>query len=219
MIATSGTPVTGDHVPRLEHILNRLKAEFGTARLLYYQATTDQSWDLHEHEITYAELFEGETVSMRTELLRTSFRLCLGILDKIALGICELYDVADPHEKLYFESFWQPSARKGKAGDRWTTLTAKSKNPALVALYSQADLRIDGEWAQFKAWRNDLEQLSDPDGCGNAAGPLERARRHLWDAMHWARRIHGADASAAAIHPLRDFQLHLLCAPRDQGAT
>lgn len=27
--------------------------------------------------------------------------------------ICELYDVADTHEKLYFESFWQPSARKG----------------------------------------------------------------------------------------------------------
>ena len=99
MIATNKTPVAGDRVPRLEHILNRLKAEFGTARLLYYQATTDQSWDLHEHEITYAELFEGETVSMRTELLRTSFRLCLGILDKIALGVCELYDVADPNEK------------------------------------------------------------------------------------------------------------------------
>jgi tetratricopeptide (TPR) repeat protein len=158
MIATNKTPVTGDLVPRLEHILNRLKAEFGTARLLYYQATTDQSWDLHEHEVTYAELFEGETVSMRTELLRTSFRLCLGILDKIALGICELYDVADPHEKLYFESFWQPSARKGKAVSRWTALTAKSRNPALVALYSQAtDLRSDGEWSLFKAWRNDLE--------------------------------------------------------------
>ena len=75
MIATSRTPVTGDRVPRLEHILNRLKAEFATARLLYYQATTDQSWDLHEQEVTYAELFEGETVSITTELLRTSFRL------------------------------------------------------------------------------------------------------------------------------------------------
>jgi tetratricopeptide (TPR) repeat protein len=34
MIATSGNPVTGDKIPRLELILNRLKAEFGTARLL-----------------------------------------------------------------------------------------------------------------------------------------------------------------------------------------
>jgi hypothetical protein len=33
MIATSKNPVTGDRVPRLELILNRLKAEFGTARL------------------------------------------------------------------------------------------------------------------------------------------------------------------------------------------
>jgi hypothetical protein len=41
---------------RLEHILNRLKAEFATARYHYHQATNDQITDLHEHEITYAEL-------------------------------------------------------------------------------------------------------------------------------------------------------------------
>jgi hypothetical protein len=142
MIATRSNPVTGDRIPRLELILNRLKAEFGTARLLYYQATHEESWNIHDEEITFAELFEGEQVGMGTELLRTSFRLCLGILDKIALGICELYDVADTQEKLYFESFWQPPARKGKAATRWSTLTAKSKNPSLVALYSQATRRV-----------------------------------------------------------------------------
>ena len=158
MIATSANTVTGDRVPRLELILNRLKAEFGTARLLYHQATNDDSWDLHEHEITFTELFEGEHVSTRIELLRTSFRLCLGILDKIALGICELYNVADPSEKLYFENFWQPPTRKGKTSTRWNSLCAKSTNPSLVALYSQAtDLRSDGEWTLFKTWRNDLE--------------------------------------------------------------
>jgi hypothetical protein len=108
--------------------------------------------------LPFTELFEGEQIGIRTELLRTSFRLCLGILDKIALGICELYDVADANEKLYFESFWQPAARKGKANTRWDRLNAKSKNPSLVALYSQAtDLRSNGEWALFKMWRNDLE--------------------------------------------------------------
>ena len=158
MIATARDLVAGDKVPRLEHILNRLKAEYATARHLYHQATTDQRADLHEQEITYAELLEGETLSINTELLRTSFRLCLGILDKLALGICELYDVADPTEKLYFESFWQPNVKRGKASTRWDTLAAKSGNPSLVALYSQAtDLRSDGEWSLFKAWRNDLE--------------------------------------------------------------
>jgi hypothetical protein len=168
MVATKSISLVGDRVPRLELILNRVKAEFGTARLLYYQAVQDQSWDLHEHEITYAELFEGEQVSVRTELLRTSFRLCLGILDKIALGVCELYDVADPTEKLYFESFWRPKATKGKASIRWDTLAAKSRNPGLVALYSQAtDVQSQGEWSVFKAWRNDLEHrfliLTDDD--------------------------------------------------------
>ena len=158
MVAAHRTPVTGDHIPRCELILNRLKAEFGTARLLYYEATHDHVWNPHDEEITYADLFEGEQLSMRTELLRTSFRLCLGILDKIAHGICELYDVAEHHERLYFESFWRPAARKGKASTRWDTLATKSKNPSLVALYSQAtDLASAGEWALFKAWRNDLE--------------------------------------------------------------
>jgi tetratricopeptide (TPR) repeat protein len=158
MIATNATPVAGDRIPRLELILNRLKAEFGTARLLYCHATKDESWDLHEEEMTFAELFEGEQLGVRTEFLRTSFRLCLGILDKIALGVCELYDVADPQENLSFETFWKPRAHKGKAGTRWQALVAKSKNPALVALYSQAtDLGSDGEWSLFKAWRNDLE--------------------------------------------------------------
>jgi hypothetical protein len=156
-IATRSTSVSGDCIPRLELILNRLKAEFGTARLLYHQATTEQSWNLYEREITFAELFEGELVSIQTELLRTSFRICLGILDKIALGVCELYDVAESHEKLYFEKFWQPTARKGKASTRWNALAAKN-NPSLVALYSQAtDLRSDGEWSLFKSWRNYIE--------------------------------------------------------------
>ena len=158
MIATMCRPVTGDKIPRLEHILNRLKAEYATARHLYYQATTGNTGEMHEQEITYAELFEGETLGISTELLRTSFRLCVGLLDKLALGVCELYDVADPTEKLYFDTFWQTKAKKGKASIRWNTLAAKSSNASLVALYSQAtDLRSDGEWSLFKAWRNDLE--------------------------------------------------------------
>lgn len=158
MIATNARPVTGDQIPRLELILNRLKAEFGAARLLFYKATQQSSWDLHDEEMTYAELLEGEAVSMASEFLRTSFRLCLGILDKITLGVCELYDIADNQENLHLESFWRPTARKGKASTRWDKLTARSKNPSLVALYSQAtDLGSDGEWAIFKNWRNDLE--------------------------------------------------------------
>jgi len=182
MIANPATPVTGERIPRWELILNRLKAEFATARLLYYQATHDRSWPLYEHDVTFTELFEGEHISINTELLRTSFRLCLGILDKICLGVCELYDVAAAQEKLQFESFWQPPSKNGKAGSRWVTLGAHSTNPSLVALYSQAaDLQLDGEWRHFKDWRNHLEHrfllLTDdqlpPDRWHARAGTFE----------------------------------------------
>lgn len=223
-IATNRTPVTGDRVPRFEHILNRLKAEFAAARLLYYQATTDQSWDLHEQEVTYAELFEGETVSIGTELLRTSFRLCLGILDKIALGICELYDVAESHEKLYFESFWQSPAHKGKAGTRWTTLIARSKNPALVALYSQAtDLGHDGEWSLFKAWRNDLEhrfliltdEATPPDRWNAREGTF--GTRCVALAEFTQQTLHLLQFTRSAIFNFTYCARHETRASRDQG--
>ena len=77
MIATRSATVTGDRIPRLELILNRLKAEFGTARLFYYQAAQVDSWDVHDEEITFAELLEGEQVGICNGTCARSFRLCL----------------------------------------------------------------------------------------------------------------------------------------------
>ena len=42
------------------------------------------------------------------ELNMKNFRLCFGILDKIAEGICYLFDLdVGENENIYFESFWQ----------------------------------------------------------------------------------------------------------------
>ncbi|MEJ2373827.1 MAG: LA2681 family HEPN domain-containing protein, partial [Sulfurimonas sp.] len=87
------------------------------------------------------------------EKLRTSFRLCFGILDKIAIAICELYDVK-PNGQIYFQNFW----RLDEVGrrDKFESI----KNPGLLALYSIAtdlNLHKDGEWSHFKNWRNSLE--------------------------------------------------------------
>lgn len=160
-ITKTTAPIGGDFVPRLELLLNRMKSEFVLARSLFYQsiAGDEDAWDIHSFEGTFTELHEREEIGLKSEFLRTSFRLCFGILDRIAQGLNELYDLAEPSEALYFESFWRPRDQQKKGvEDRWRRINEK-KNMGLVALYSLAtDLnRVRGEWKHFKEFRNDLE--------------------------------------------------------------
>lgn len=161
-IPKSTAPIGGEFVPRLEFILNRLKSEFAFARLLYYQGAVLQvpEWKIYEEELRLTELFENELIGPRAEMLRLSFRNCFGVLDKIAMGVCELFSFSDPQETLYFESFWRPRGRRLSEAQarRWERIN-ETNNASLVALYSQAtDLNpATGDWPEFKAWRNALE--------------------------------------------------------------
>jgi len=155
-------PIGGDFVPKMELILNRLKSEFAFARLLYYQSKPSNFINLEtfEKELTFTELYENEAVGNRSEMLRNSFRLCFGVLDKIAYGVCDLFDLAEANEPLYFERFWKPIGKNlsVKQKERWANINSID-NVSLLALYSQAtDLNAtNGEWSIFKKWRNALE--------------------------------------------------------------
>jgi tetratricopeptide (TPR) repeat protein len=158
-IPKSTSFIGGDFVPKMELRLNRLKSEFALARLLYYESN-QKNWDAHDKELSFTELYENEAVGLYPEMLRTSFRLCFGILDKIAHAICELFDISEPDEPLAFERFWRPRGKglSKKQQERWQKLNS-IENLSLLALYSQAtDLNsYYGEWGFFKSWRNALE--------------------------------------------------------------
>jgi len=135
---------------QLEILLNRIKSEFSLARTLYYEFLSFT----YEDNVHYESLIQGITNGLNYEKLRTSFRLCFGILDKIAEGICSLFDLeTKPNENIYFESFWNPTGKK-----RWIQINA-IKNIHLTALYSIAsDLnRKNGEFGFYKNWRNRME--------------------------------------------------------------
>ncbi len=138
----------GELVPRLELLLNRLKSEFALARWLYYQAEEDDTNEI-AFDMRFSDLLDEEIISSKTEMLRTSYRTCYGILDKIALGICKLYDLSADNESIHFESFWK---------NKWDKVS-NIKNMHLSALYSIAsDLNTkNGELKHFKNWRNKLE--------------------------------------------------------------
>jgi tetratricopeptide (TPR) repeat protein len=134
-------------LPKLELLLNRLKSEFGLARWLYHNAI-NQNAPL-EFDVQFSDLLENEILTPSMELQRSAFRICYGILDKIALGICKLYNI--PVRHLLFESFWRDAAVR--------PVLNQTRNLHLNALYSIAcDLNTtSGELKHFKNWRNKLE--------------------------------------------------------------
>ena len=200
-IPKSIASIGGDFVPKMELRLNRLKSEFALARLLYFES--DQTkWKSYENEVSFTELYEEECVGLRPEMLRTSFRICFGILDKIAHALCELFDLSEIGEPLAFERFWRPRGKKlsQKQQARWEKINS-IENYSLLALYSQAtDLNsYTGEWGNFKSWRNALEHelLILTKGSGNSLD--------IFEAMKSSRRVLTVDYAE-----FKDKTIHLL---------
>jgi hypothetical protein len=136
----------GALIPKLELLLNRMKSEFAFARWNYYNSLNEKSFD---YDVVFSDLFDNEIIDSQSEALRTSFRICYGILDKIALGICKIYDIAEGN--IYFERFWDEKKRHD--------VLISKRNVHLNALSSIAnDLNSRrGELKNFKNWRNKLE--------------------------------------------------------------
>ena len=148
-------PIKADNLlAKMEHWLNRFKSEFSLARKFYYDFILASKAEAKKFDcgMHLVNLQVNEMTSYEAEQLRVSFRMCVGILDKIAEAICELYDLAKPKEAIYFDRFWKSDKH------RWEKIN-DIQNYSLMALYSQAtDLNQEsGEWIHFKKWRNALE--------------------------------------------------------------
>ena len=136
-----------------EKILNHIKSEFSFSRSLYYEYLTHKTSIKTNKESFYFD-FDSEVFGLDIEKIKTSFKLCFGILDKIGIAICELYNLYPANNIVYFQSFWQLDR------DNRREKFEKIKTPALLALYSIAtDLndKKNGELAFFKEYRNNLE--------------------------------------------------------------
>lgn len=151
--------VAGDFILPMEKILNRLKSEFGLARLMLYEHQSDKKDNDIDDDACYAELYDNELLGTNIEKLRTAFRICFGILDKIGNAIALLFDLQLKTNKgkvrpSYFHTFWELENE-----DRRQKFEAYD-NEGLIGLYSIAcDLnhKLEGELSFYKQWRNALE--------------------------------------------------------------
>lgn len=134
-----------------EAILERVKEEFKFARQLLWEYSNS----LNEKNKTPPKIKKSDQIKVNLEKIRTSFRLCFGVLDKIAIGICLLCEIEVDKNNIYFESFW--NNRQGNSSI-WKKLNS-FQNIHLTALFSIAnDLnKNDGQFGYYKEWRNKIE--------------------------------------------------------------
>ncbi|HCM9552976.1 TPA: hypothetical protein N5O20_000869 [Enterobacter kobei] len=152
-IATTEKGVFGDFIVPMEMVLNRLKAEYSLARKMFFEYKIGSDFFDEDSEACYSELYNGEVLYENVERLRIAFRSCFGVLDKIAVALCKLFDLKPDRGHIYFHNFWQ--IRDEKRKDKIN----KINNKGLLGLFSIAmDLNDkNGELAFFRNWRNDLE--------------------------------------------------------------
>lgn len=151
--------MVGDFILPMEKVLNRLKSEFGLARLMLYEYKSAKKDNNIDNDACYAELYDNELLGTNIEKLRTAFRICFGILDKIGNAIALLFDLQLKTNKgkvrsSYFHTFWELEDE-----DRLQKFEAYD-NEGLIGLYSIAcDLnhKLEGELSFYKQWRNALE--------------------------------------------------------------
>ncbi|MGR5155222.1 LA2681 family HEPN domain-containing protein [Vibrio owensii] len=94
-----------------EFVLNRLKSEFSFARRMFfeYQKTEKSIFEELYLESNFSELNDGEILGIKIEKLKASYKQCFSILDKIANGVCQEFNLAPDEKncKIYFNSFWR----------------------------------------------------------------------------------------------------------------
>ena len=139
--------ISSQNILQYEQYLNRIKAEFSLIRVLYYESKfTDSS--KFDYESCYSELNDQEIINIRSEKLRTCFRLCFSILDKLAIFLCQYFSLKI-EKNTAFNNFWHQNK---------SALESK-ENFALIAINSLIfDLNEkNGQLGFYKVWRNALE--------------------------------------------------------------
>lgn len=139
--------ISSSNILQFEQYLNRIKAEFSLIRVLYFESKfTDSS--KFDYESCYSELNDQEIINIRAEKLRTCFRLCFSILDKLAIFLCQYFSLKIKDNTAY-NNFWRDNK----------SILEEKENFALIAINSIiCDLNEkNGEFGFYKKWRNALE--------------------------------------------------------------
>ena len=116
--------ISSENILKYEQYLNRIKAEFSLVRILYYESKFTESSRV-DFESCYSELNEREIINLKSEKLRTCFRLCFSILDKLAIFLCEYFELTIK-KNTAFNNFWHDHKLKLEEKENFALIAVNS---------------------------------------------------------------------------------------------
>jgi tetratricopeptide (TPR) repeat protein len=129
----------------LNRLVDTIKSEFAFSRLLFFEFNNKNI--MIPNDIIF--LTDNHELGYKTEYLKTSYRICFSILDKLGNGIKKIYDL-NTTRFYHFEHLFTKNKEK---------LKNIKNNISLLALYSLSlELNQDiGPLKHYKKLRNELE--------------------------------------------------------------
>lgn len=116
MELASITMKIGEH-PIFHDIFNQIKQEFISARYFVYTGLKADLPHFADRGNTIANTLDFSQYSINIETLKSGFRMCYSILDKIAVFINKYFDLEMPIHRVNFSKIWYIYDKQGKPKD------------------------------------------------------------------------------------------------------
>jgi tetratricopeptide (TPR) repeat protein len=176
-------------VPPIFAMFNVLKSDYLTARLLAYMASKGDLADSGK----YFDTLDYATYGVRSSVLTLSQRLCLDVLDKIAVATSEYLGLPGKSESVYFRTRWlKRDKEKGLDWQPEVRNEIVNGNRAVIALAEVSyDIAEDGFLHEKKRLRN--------------------ASTHRFAVLHDLGKKHIRECKSAIEHyDVEDFEIQLI---------
>ncbi|MEO6325527.1 MAG: LA2681 family HEPN domain-containing protein [Thermoanaerobaculia bacterium] len=132
ILSTPPIVVKAGSGPTYQGFMNQLKQEFVGARYLYDQGTHDRTPHYADRGVLLTDTMDYPSYGLRTEYLRTSFRLAYSLLDKTAYFLNDYLGLNIPETQVSFRGLWYT---KNKANLGLRPEFTSRENLPLRALY------------------------------------------------------------------------------------
>ena len=150
-------PVTDDAKPRiLSSYLNQLKQEYVAARYLFVESQyKNEDLKAIDEKVLIIDTLDYSLNNIYLELLKCSFRIAYGVLDKVALFLNDYFELGNSTSRVGYKNIWYSNLDYNKG---ICNKLSGIENYALLALYDIGrDLTYKDENPSLSDIRNSLE--------------------------------------------------------------
>ena len=121
-------------------LFNQIKQEYNWARLLWYKVSTNETYThFSEHELNLIDIGDFSDYSVRSSMLRASFKSAYSLFDRIGFFINEYFEVGLTGTNISFKNVWKDKLinKKGHAylSVPHPIITTHSNNVFIQAMY------------------------------------------------------------------------------------